>query len=77
MLPVNLLILDTHFQVSVDVRLLYLRLASIYEQTQLVIKLMDQLEHILIFWGHRLCWSELESLIIFDHRSFEVIEFCV
>jgi hypothetical protein len=54
-LPVDLLILDTHLQVSVNVRLLYLRLASIYEQSQLVIELMDQLQHILVFRGHRLC----------------------
>ena len=54
-LPVDLIIFDTHLQMGVDVRLFYFWLPSIYEQSQLVIELMDQLEYILVFWRHWLC----------------------
>lgn len=46
LLPIDLLILDGSLEVGVDIWLFDLRLSLLDEERQLVIQLMDQLQHI-------------------------------
>ena len=62
---------------DVDVRLLYLWLALIDEEAQLIVKLMDQLENIEELRALWLVGTKLEGLLVLYHRCFEIVELSV
>lgn len=59
---------------DVDVRLLYLWLALVDEEAQLVVELVDQLEHVEELRALGLVGTQLECFLVLYHRCLEVVQ---
>ena len=73
MFPVCVLAFDLLSEVGINLWTFHVRLAHPYVEAEFIVKVVNQVQHVLVFWRDRVSATDSEGFFVFSQRCFVVV----